>query len=315
MKTKRARCSLCNIEFEHTARTGPNPRHCSPECKAELHRRHSQERYAPHSSISINNCVECGRLFTSRYKRERPACSRRCAYRDLRGRSPQCSEDGCDKPTQGRGLCASHYSAWHRSQNKYTITCVACGQQAKVDRPTRKHCSTTCAATHGSQASAASVRTRYPRPVALYTGPRHTPPPIQWVKTAHRLTSGQCRVCDTWFVSLHTDITCSPQCFTQYHADQKRMAKERRRALQRRAFVENVIRKQVFNRDGYRCHICRRKTDPTKKTPHPRAPTIDHVIPLACGGKHEKTNCRTACFLCNSRKGDRGGGEQLLLIA
>ncbi|MEU2106485.1 HNH endonuclease signature motif containing protein [Nocardia sp. NPDC019255] len=71
----------------------------------------------------------------------------------------------------------------------------------------------------------------------------------------------------------------------------------------------------MFESDGYRCHLCRRKTDPTKVAPHPRSPTIDHVIPLSKGGTHEPSNCRTACFHCNATKGDRGGGEQLLLIA
>lgn len=88
----------------------------------------------------------------------------------------------------------------------------------------------------------------------------------------------------------------------------------RRRALERDAFVEPVDRRLVFEADGYRCHLCGRKTLPTKKVPHPRAPTVDHIVPLAKGGKHERKNCRTACFRCNVTKCDGGGGEQLLLI-
>jgi len=50
--------------------------------------------------------------------------------------------------------------------------------------------------------------------------------------------------------------------------------------------------------------------------PHPLAPTIDHLIPLADGGSDSPANVATAHFLCNSTKGERhgGGGDQLTLI-
>lgn len=33
--------------------------------------------------------------------------------------------------------------------------------------------------------------------------------------------------------------------------------------------------------------------------------TIDHVVPLSKGGKHEWTNVVTACSTCNNKKGDK----------
>lgn len=261
-------------------------------------------------------CAHCGTQFEyeARPGRQRRFCSRNCDYLDRRTRAPKCSYAGCDSPVQARGLCGSHYSAWHRSKTKYTITCGHCGRTVQVDRPTRKHCSTKCAAAHGGKVSIKVCRK--PRPLVLYTGPV-TPrdAPVTIIKSQHRLVSGQCIICTAWFISYFTDITCSERCQQRHAHNVRRLAKERRRALERDAFIENINREEVFEHDGYRCHLCRRKTDTTKQTPHPRAPTIDHIIPLAQGGKHEQSNCRTACFLCNARKGDRGGGEQLLLIA
>lgn len=95
----------------------------------------------------------------------------------------------------------------------------------------------------------------------------------------------------------------------------KREAKHRRRAIKRNAFVANVSPQKVFERDGWKCHLCGKAINRKAVVPHPKAPTIDHVIPLASGGTHEPLNCRAAHFLCNSIKGDRGGGEQLLLVA
>jgi 5-methylcytosine-specific restriction endonuclease McrA len=56
-------------------------------------------------------------------------------------------------------------------------------------------------------------------------------------------------------------------------------------------------------------------TRKTASVPHPMAPTIDHIVPLSKGGTHEPINCRTAHFLCNSTKGDRLAGDQLILFA
>lgn len=110
-------------------------------------------------------------------------------------------------------------------------------------------------------------------------------------------------------------MTCSPECHKAYLRQERHRHKAKRRAVKRDAYIADVYRHKVFTADGYRCHICRRKTDPNKQVPHPKAPTLDHVVPLAQGGTHEPSNCRTACFLCNSLKGDRGGGEQMLLLA
>ena len=224
----------------------------------------------------------------------------------------QCSTDGCGRGVMGRGLCPTHYSAWHRTQRKYHVTCAECGETAPAARAGQKYCSTQCANQYNARLAGAA--TRKPRELELYTGPTRQTRPVAHIKTASRITSGRCRVCNEWFVSSRMDVTCSDQCRNQYRADQRRIDKDRRRSLQREAYREDVHRAKVYAADGYRCHLCGKKTDPAKVVPHPKAPTIDHVIPLAAGGTHEPANCRTACFQCNATKGHRGGGEQLLLV-
>lgn len=70
----------------------------------------------------------------------------------------------------------------------------------------------------------------------------------------------------------------------------------------------------VFERDRWTCQLCGKKIKRDAEVPHPLAPTIDHIIPLADDGTHEPANCQAAHFACNSRKRDRGGGEQLALV-
>jgi 5-methylcytosine-specific restriction endonuclease McrA len=70
---------------------------------------------------------------------------------------------------------------------------------------------------------------------------------------------------------------------------------------------------EIVERDGYRCGLCCTLVTMSKVIPHPKAPTIDHIVPLSAGGDDTKANVQLACFLCNSIKGNRGS-QQLKLI-
>lgn len=130
--------------------------------------------------------------------------------------------------------------------------------------------------------------------------------------TPARFHTGPCPRCGT---TVTTDRLAGYNAANRYcskHCAAKD-AKSRRRARKRGAHTEPVYRRRIFERDGWRCQLCRRKVDPTKEVPHPRAPTIDHIVPLAAGGTHEPANVQTACFLCNCVKGDRGIDQLRLL--
>ena len=73
---------------------------------------------------------------------------------------------------------------------------------------------------------------------------------------------------------------------------------------------------EIFERDGWRCHICGKLTLKNKKVPHHRTPTLDHIIPLFEGGADAPHNVRCAHFRCNAIKGAKilPQGEQLLLL-
>ena len=62
-----------------------------------------------------------------------------------------------------------------------------------------------------------------------------------------------------------------------------------------RGKVTNKMRFAIYARDGYRCKICGRKRDDLE---------VDHIWPIAKGGKSKKDNLQTLCHRCNVRKGD-----------
>ena len=249
-----------------------------------------------------------------------------CGWHYAQTRTTQCVQDDCNRPIVAHGLCSAHYYRQYRVP-RYEIECVGCGTTTLVKRKTARYCTPECR----SRAALKKARIKTSADAAVrraelakhradhsqlmpYIGPPYQPTPAHQHGTA-RWTSGLCRVCGEWFTSQHLDVTCSTECRQKHQKSVKRINKDRRRARKRNAYRSNVYRDKVFNADGFRCYICKRRCDPSKQVPHPKAPTIDHVIPLAAGGSHDPLNCRTACFRCNSRKCAGGGGEQLLLVA
>lgn len=90
-----------------------------------------------------------------------------------------------------------------------------------------------------------------------------------------------------------------------------------RRARKRDAFVSIVYRARIFERDKWHCQLCRKKVNRNAVVPHPKAPVLDHILPLSQGGTHEPANVQLACFMCNAIKSDGlylGRPEQLSMV-
>ena len=64
-------------------------------------------------------------------------------------------------------------------------------------------------------------------------------------------------------------------------------------------------RKNVLRRDGFRCQYCGRVGADL---------TIDHVIPIALGGKHVWENVVACCHTCNNQKADRTPPEARITL-
>jgi len=64
-----------------------------------------------------------------------------------------------------------------------------------------------------------------------------------------------------------------------------------------RQHVGAKVRFLVFRRDGYRCRLCGMTAEDGIKL------HIDHIVPVANGGKTEESNLWTLCQPCNSGKG------------
>ena len=65
-----------------------------------------------------------------------------------------------------------------------------------------------------------------------------------------------------------------------------------------RGKVSNKMRFSIYERDGYRCRKCGVSDRYAQLE-------IDHIIPIAKGGKTTYDNLQTLCHRCNVEKGDR----------
>lgn len=135
-----------------------------------------------------------------------------------------------------------------------------------------------------------------------------------------QLAEVACETCGKVFYPRYAGTNiCSLSC-RRYPArrvwandrEAKKANEHARRARLRSALVERFSLAEIFERDGYRCGICGKMTDRSAGARRDRRPSLDHIVPLARGGLHQRTNVQCAHWICNSRKTYVGGGQTKL---
>ena len=81
---------------------------------------------------------------------------------------------------------------------------------------------------------------------------------------------------------------------------------KRRRKYMAGAIVEKFPSREIFDRDKWICQICLKPVDKELKYPDPMSKSLDHIIPIAAGGSHERKNVQLAHLVCNKRDNSRG---------
>jgi hypothetical protein len=98
---------------------------------------------------------------------------------------------------------------------------------------------------------------------------------------------------------------CSEQCNSRAHQAVRRIWRE---AGIPKGDIPFASRMELAQRDGLVCHLCGEKLSLATKHPEPMYASIDHVLPLARGGRNELPNLKLAHLVCNLRKQDQFGG-------
>lgn len=203
----------------------------------------------------------------------------------------------------------------------HTYSCEGCGLSFNPKRTDRtRFCSRACA--YGTKATRAAARVaedaarKSARRRQKIEASRLSREEARRARLSSRET--MCRTCGVavpycgnGVPRSYCDKTCQKAGETWRQG--RRVARATRKARERSASVERFDPLEVLARDGWRCHICRRPTPQRLRgTMDPRAPELDHVVPLAKGGEHTRRNTACACRSCNIFKGDKLIGQPLL---
>jgi len=96
-------------------------------------------------------------------------------------------------------------------------------------------------------------------------------------------------------------------------ARRREKAHVERQARRAKARGVRIRPRDIYERDAWRCGVCHRRIDPRLRWPDLKSASLDHIMPLAQGGKHVLANLQAAHLYCNSRKTDRGPGQLRLI--
>lgn len=202
-----------------------------------------------------------------------------------------CRVSDCARKSKARGFCALHADRFKKygdplGEFKVACKCVVCGVEWESKKP-GKTCSVRCAS---------RLRDR-----------------VSPTKT--------CLVCGVNFPTHWTTQTCSPECKRQRelvrlrtwnqsqretnpdYLARRRVAQQRRRARVRAVSVEDFTFNEIADRDRWTCGICGGPVDPRLSWPDQMSQSLDHVVPIAVGGRHVRENVQLAHLVCNMRKG------------
>ena len=231
-------------------------------------------------------------------------------------------------------FAVAHRRRTEASLAKRTSACQACGVTFVAKTADRlKFCSRQCAGV--------SKRTRPPPSSRVYFNPCGVCERTFVSRTSRgRWCSEQCRKSGSaleslnWYrrsrgnphcphcpdcgVAVANDGSYQRRCepCRRDHANKTaRISRSARRSRIRSATVERVDPFTVFERDGWRCQCCRKSSPRERRgTYHPRAPELDHIIPLSRGGEHSYRNTQLLCRACNGAKSDNDEGQQMRLF-
>lgn len=189
---------------------------------------------------------------------------------------------------------------------------------------TGKYCSVQCSAWGNSKVRSCLI-------------PEGVDPRFVYSEKPLRIDSGTCQWCARWmFRPASHKRFCSTECKARWHGARSpvrvyfikcgdcgelftardgrtRFCSEDCWPSGRKWQISNRRRQRIYERDQWCCQLCGERVDRRAKFTD-RAPSLDHIVPRSMGGGDDDANLQLAHRWCNSYKGDRIDGEQLLLV-
>lgn len=226
-------------------------------------------------------CSGCGLMFTPKKTGNKGLyCSRECAFKHKTGQDH--SRFNPDKPTPFSKI--------------YFNTCKQCRKEWTA-RKSAQICSDECQKTENN-AKAMS-----------YAVAQHCA-----VGRVVRCSRCSCEYCPLYGRKSGCRPLCT-ECRAATRREQRRASRGNNAHRAKMAGTDHRYFNEIkiLERDGWRCKLCGVSTPKKLRgTVDPRAPEIDHIVPIGAGGGHVKENVQCACRRCNGLKGSKPRGQLIL---
>lgn len=214
-----------------------------------------------------------------------------------------CGKDMPDKHHNGkiRKYCSNECYRQTRNLRTFgTATCAFCGKEFEEtrDRP-NIYCSKKCTALAKSymQAIKRSKNDAHSRILKMQYD--QTMDELKRI-IYHMNHDKYCEECGAFFVAENSkQVCCSEKC------SKRRENRNKDKRIYRNGEPDTSITlTKLYIRDDGTCQLCGRHLTFNGVPNGKYYPSIDHIVPLSKGGKHEWLNVQLACRKCNTIKSD-----------
>lgn len=258
------------------------------------------------------NCQHCGQVMTGH---KRKFCDGNCRYAAHRARVtsartpvPSSTCPWCGNTVQPireehsfcSTACRNRFVYFNRLKSKEPSVCQLCHEPFFPKAPDR-----TCFCCRDHYFQFRRINGKHSFRSAPWES-RGTPAATAY--QAAPLKEYECSICKKMYLTTRTrrgndKRACSAACRQALIAWKHKIA-NRLREARMLASHEPYDPLAIFERDGWKCHLCGIRTLRSQSFPHSHYATIDHVVPLAKGGADAPSNVKCCCFNCNCHKGD-----------
>jgi len=267
---RRLGCVICSLPVPTVIRKARL--YCSAKCNGIAQDRKRRTRTLPEHLAHVRNPAH---YFTCEW------CKRE-SHRPLGGKAHKKGSGNrwCSRSCQAAHVAATKKAPWCAF---YTGYCAACGE-AVTGRRAIVRC-------------APCERERIRESMVVAARALH-------VASAKAYACQDCGIRYCPLYGAYMRDVC-PNCVEARARSANRVARVRRKALQRGVTVESVNPLVVFERDMWACYLCGGAAPQVLRgTLYDDAPELEHVVPLAKGGSHSYANTRCAHRRCNREKSD-----------
>lgn len=196
----------------------------------------------------------------------------------------KCSVEGCDRQARAKGMCRKHYMSFYRTGDpiskkpKYSDEDICsvngCNKKTVVKGMCRSH--------YNSRSEAGKKANERLKVKGIF---------VEAAKKYRESQKGKENI--------------AKYNKSKEGRDNNVKSQQKRRARKRGVEVESVAPKDIYERDNWTCYLCGKEINKTSKAPHPKSPSLDHVVPICKGGSHTYDNLKAAHLYCNQSKGGK----------